>query len=422
MAHLLQSRHTMLLDDRRVQAFLETHRSDDGWTVFHFNAVDKIIDLFLMYIPDFLRDKHSASLKSHAIGTEPTWRQLYRTTSKSDLGNDLESDEWIGSMAIEWAGSQIHCYSTLVDYRMCPGVLIAAKCEAALHNFLKSLREYGHSRKRGRMDEVLVINGPNISVSREGWDDIVLPPGIAGDIRNNVEAFFRSRNKYNDLGVPYRRGLLFAGPAGCGKTLTVRILAATIGAKVITVLPRKDASDDDLSRAFSMARKYAPSMLVIEELEKIVADSAVSLGHFLNLVDGLDVSEGILLVATSNDPAKLDPALLHRPSRFDRVWKFHLPGYEERLALLRKKGSVYFSDQVLSEVARGCAGFSMAYVQEVVVNALLQTATDGANPEDRALLESLYTLKHQRRDATKHDDTVADRGTVGFGPKQSHES
>jgi hypothetical protein len=414
----------MLLAELQIQSFLSAHRSDDGWIVYH--CCEKKADaLFLMCLPDCLRDKCPDALKFYSIGKEPMMEEIERiglelsplgTPPESYRYKDLKSSGWIGSLEIDWAGSPLHFRSIFthecLSYK--PLVLIAAKSAAALHNFLSVLGDYGRSRERGKAREILVLNGQNTSVSPVRWDDLVLPTGMADDIRCNVDAFFHSRNRYRELGLPYRRGFLFAGPPGCGKTLTVKVLASTTDAKVITVLPQADLNDYTVGRAFDLGRKYAPSMIVFEELEKLVRGEYVSLANFLNLVDGLTVAEGILLVATSNDPASLDPALLHRPSRFDRVWKFALPDYEQRLALLRKRGSRYFSDDVLSEVARNTAGFSMAYVQEIVVNALLQNANNGGKPDDGGLLESLEILKRQRRAASKHNETAEERGTVGF--------
>jgi hypothetical protein len=421
----------MMLTEEQIQSFLSAHPAHDGWIVYHCNDDEKARNLFLPYLPDCLRDKYPEALRFHSIGKEPTMAEIDRIALKGSVcevpsepypDRDLESGCWIGSAEIEWAGTPIHFRSILIiHYRLWPLILFAAKSAAALRNFLSVLGEYGLARERGKRREILVVNGENISVPGLGWEDLILPPEMANDIRGNVEAFFRSREKYRELGLPHRRGFLFAGPPGCGKTLTVKVLASTIEVKVITVSPKADVHDHTMDRAFYLGKKYAPSMIVVEELEKVVRDSGVSLGHFLNLVDGLSVAEGILLVATSNDPSKLDPALLHRPSRFDRVWKFPLPAYEQRLALLRKRGSAYFSEDALSEAARNSAGFSMAYVQEIVVNALLQSTNNGGEPNDEGLLESLNILKRQRRAASKDDKTLEDRGTLGFGSERGGE-
>jgi SpoVK/Ycf46/Vps4 family AAA+-type ATPase len=134
----------------------------------------------------------------------------------------------------------------------------------------------------------------------------------------------------------------------------------------------------------------------------------------LNLLDGLKVLNGVLVIATCNEPDKLDPALIHRPSRFDRVWRFELPKYDQRLALLRKRGREFFSNSALETAARRSDGFSMAYVQEIVVSALLECAHDDLRPSDDHLFKSLDKLRVQRKEASKPGESMDERESVGF--------
>jgi ATP-dependent 26S proteasome regulatory subunit len=122
----------------------------------------------------------------------------------------------------------------------------------------------------------------------------------------------------------------------------------------------------------------------------------------------------VLVIATCNQPDKLDPALIHRPSRFDRVWRFDLPKYEQRLELLRRRGGTFFSESALETTARQSEWFSMAYVQEIVVSALLECAHDDQPPSDDHLLKSLDTLRMQRKEASKPGESMSERETVGF--------
>ena len=154
--------------------------------------------------------------------------------------------------------------------------------------------------------------------------------------------------------------------------------------------------------------------MILEDLNRIVQAEGVALSHFLNLLDGLKVLNGVLVIATCNEPDKLDPALIHRPSRFDRVWRFDLPKYEQRLELLRKKGGPYFSESARETTVRGSEGFSMAYVQEVVVNILLECAHDEVDLADDHLLRSLDALRVQRKQVSKLGESMEGPEAVGF--------
>lgn len=169
-----------------------------------------------------------------------------------------------------------------------------------------------------------------------------------------------------------------------------------------------------LRNALDLAEGCTPAVVLLEDLDRIVQAKSVSISHFLNLLDGLKVLNGVLVIATCNEPDKLDPALIHRPSRFDRVWRFDLPKYEQRLELLRKKGGTYFSESALETVAKRSEGFSMAYVQEIVVNALLECAHDECEPIDDSLLKSLEVLRLQRKEASKPGESMDERESVGF--------
>jgi len=413
--------------NHQIQSFLCAHPQADGWKVYHCCS-SLVRKLYLPYLLDYLRDEHPEALKLCVTAKEPAMAEMSGTSAQShrveadsewDVQKELDGCGWMGSVEIEWKGALIHFCSPLVEQCLHndPLVIVATTSNAALRDLLRALSAYGQAREM-RGNEILVVNGENITITAVCWDDVVLRPWVAQDIRGNVEAFFQSREKYRELRIPHRRGFLFAGPPGCGKTLTLKALASAISAKFVTVLGRADVNDSMVEQAFYLAEKFTPSVLVFEDLEKLIEARDVSLSHFLNLVDGLKVTDGVLLIATANEPGKLDPALLHRPSRFDRVWKFPLPKYEQRLALLRKRSRGYFSDAVLEEVAQKSDGFSMAYVQEIVINALLYSAHNGAAPGDDTLLRSLETLRAQRKAASKEDESLADRETVGFCAKE----
>jgi SpoVK/Ycf46/Vps4 family AAA+-type ATPase len=374
---------------------------------------------------DWLQTSYPEAVTRGAVGKECPDDELLGMEENVAVANpgseqgtqkEPKSEAWIGSVEVEWKGSPIHFYSPFMEQCLDlePLILMATKSNAALQNLLCELKQYGLVRKRNGNREILIVNGPNQLKAPISWNDVLLPAKALQEIRNNVEGFFSGAEKYERLGLPLRRGLLFVGPPGCGKTMTINAIANTVDATCVSILPGVDVDDQCVERAINWAAKQAPAVLILEDLDKLLEAGKCSLVHLLKLLDDLKPPFGILIIATCNEPDRLDPALIHRPSRFDRVWRFELPKYEQRLELLRKKGGTYFSASALETTARRSEGFSMAYVQEIVINALLECANDEADPTDEHLLKSLATLRVQRKEASKPGELMVERETVGF--------
>jgi SpoVK/Ycf46/Vps4 family AAA+-type ATPase len=166
--------------------------------------------------------------------------------------------------------------------------------------------------------------------------------------------------------------------------------------------------------AFEEAEDLAPSVLILEDLDHLTESEGVSMSYLLNLMDGLVTPEGILIVATTNHPEVLDAALLQRPSRFDKVWHFPLPAFGERLELLRRRAAGKFSEQAVDGAARHSQGFTMAYVQEAVVSALLAALHERRGPRDEDLAESVRRLREQFSSGFKADGALKEPKSVGF--------
>ncbi len=397
---------------RQSERFLATHPREVGWAVHQIHG-DSGREMSLNYLLDCLREWHPAAVTRRMAFPLVAADAFQNWNAASD---ELNAYSWRGTIEIIWNGHDIHCHklSLAVGNGLEEFYFVATKSVAAFRDLLLILDRYGKARHKGKTEEIYVVNGEDIPVTAHSWDDLVLPDTMARDIRANVDGFFAGRERYLALGIPHRRGFLFAGPPGCGKTLTLKTLASNTPAKFISVLGTADVNDSTLRIALDRAEECSPAVVLLEDLDRIVNAKDVSISHFLNLLDGLKVLNGVLVIATCNEPDKLDPALIHRPSRFDRVWRFDLPKYEQRLELLRRKGGLYFSKSALEIVARRSEGFSMAYVQEIVVNVLLECAHDEVDPADDNLLRSLDSLRMQRKEASKPGESMAEREAVGF--------
>jgi hypothetical protein len=167
------------------------------------------------------------------------------------------------------------------------------------------------------------------------FDTLILRGRLKDEIREDVQRFFAAQATYEEYGIPWKRGILLVGPPGNGKTLTVKALVNSLSVPCLYVKNfRAQHGVDEISIrvVFDRARRTAPCVLVLEDLDAQLTPQNRS--FFLNELDGFALNRGILTLATTNHPERLDPAILDRPSRFDRKYPFDLPEQPERQAYL----------------------------------------------------------------------------------------
>ncbi len=174
--------------------------------------------------------------------------------------------------------------------------------------------------------------GPGLHVLKDGyWDSLGDIPRRSIDtilvdddriekIAEDMRWFYAARDWYADRGVPWRRGYLFHGPPGTGKSSLIRALASELSLDIATLdVGRPCMTDDDLREALISAPK--DSLIAIEDVDAVFTQrdgaekrSGVSFSGLLNAIDGIGAQEGRALIMTTNHKEKLDPALI-RPGR-----------------------------------------------------------------------------------------------------------
>ncbi len=171
------------------------------------------------------------------------------------------------------------------------------------------------------------------SIKTATFNNVILPDSLRQQLPGDFEQFFSSRAVYEQYGIPWKRGALFIGPPGNGKTHTVKALINQLGQPCLYVKGFKTeyaTEQENMGAVFSRARMSAPCLLVLEDIDSMIDDENRS--FFLNELDGFENNTGLVVLATTNHPDRLDPAILDRPSRFDRKYYFELPAAAERLA------------------------------------------------------------------------------------------
>lgn len=211
-----------------------------------------------------------------------------------------------------------------------------------------------------------------------------------------VVSFLKDPAKFSALGARLPKGLLLVGDPGNGKTLLARAVAGEAGvpfhfvsgSDFVDMYVGKGARN--VRRMFATAMKKTPSILFIDEIDAVGGkrmeggnagekEHNQTLIELLTRIDGMDSSKGLVVIAATNRPETLDPALL-RAGRFDRQIQVLAPEREARVELLRihSKKVKLAADVDLDLVARATTGFSGADLATLVNEAALDAARDGS--------------------------------------------
>lgn len=235
-------------------------------------------------------------------------------------------------------------------------------------------------------DEVLVFEdgywakNPELfqSIKSATFDNLILHGNLKQAIKDDLANFFASQEIYATYGVPWKRGILFIGSPGNGKTHTVKALINEIQQPCLYVKSFKseyDTDSENIRKVFKQARQSAPCILVLEDLDSLLTDENRS--FFLNELDGFAANEGIVTIASTNHPERLDPAIRDRPSRFDRKYHFDLPDNSVRQAYItlwneQLKTAMRLSPEAITRIAAKTDGFSFAYLKELFLSSMIR--------------------------------------------------
>lgn len=216
------------------------------------------------------------------------------------------------------------------------------------------------------------------SIKGATFDNLILKGEMKETIQRDMQHFFSARETYDRYGIPWKRGILFVGPPGNGKTHAVKAIINAMQQPCLYVKSFRSehvTDEDNISTVFDRARKSAPCILVLEDLDSLL--NAHNRSFFLNELDGFASNAGIVTLATTNHPERLDPAILDRPSRFDRKYPFDLPEQPERLAYIQMwnaslNESLRLSEEGMQKLSELTDGFSYAYLKELFLSAMMR--------------------------------------------------
>jgi cell division protease FtsH len=264
------------------------------------------------------------------------------------------------------------------------------------------------------------------------FTDVAGYEGAKREVRE-VVTFLKYPGRFERAGAIGPRGVLLVGPPGTGKTLLARAVAgeaevpffAVTGSSFVEMFVGVGASR--VRDLFEAARKRAPAIIFIDEIDAVGHRGRVgfagndekeqTLNQLLSEMDGFDARSGVVVIAATNRPEALDPALL-RPGRFDRHVEIPLPNRAERTAILgvHMAGRTLAADVDLDAISRATPGFSgadlanlenEAAIVAVRDNRVVVTALDLSEARDRILLGRRETpnalLPEEKRAVAVHE-------------------
>ena len=225
-------------------------------------------------------------------------------------------------------------------------------------------------------NKVFNQEGEFIDVKCLTIDDVILSDRIYNDLKTNVIDFLsHTRHILARHNLPTKRGLIFAGPPGTGKSFSAKVLASTLKTSFIMVnnLP----STDEIHDIYQFIRKITPAVILFEDLDIYLGQRDFKLSALLNEIDGMEENKDLITILTTNRLEILDTAIKNRPGRFDRILYFNEPDEKlisHMLKLFSK--STNTSDVNFETLSKEFARkkYTGAHLKEMVITACMESA------------------------------------------------
>lgn len=250
-----------------------------------------------------------------------------------------------------------------------------------------------------------------LEMPKISWDDIGGQHELKQKLTEVVQLPLEAANTFSSLGISAPKGVLLYGPPGCSKTLTAKALASESGLNFLAVKGPEifnkyvGESERTIREIFRKARAAAPSIIFFDEIDALASsrEEALTLAaqhvltSLLNEIDGVEELNGVVIVAATNRPSEIDPALL-RPGRLDRHIYVAPPDKEARLHILHRKCQKFDIDNAdslfedLAEATDGCSGAEVALLCQEAGLAAIMENKEARKVEERHFLHALKSI------------------------------
>ncbi len=373
--------------------------------------------------------------------TDKDEKTIYKTAIVPDDG----MVQRLLDAGISTTGEEIEQTSLLTDILawVLPLVLFIAIGQLVSRSLMKKMGGGSNSMmfNMGRSDAKIYVK------SAEGikFDDVAGEDEAKENLQEVVN-YLHDPSKYKEIGASMPKGILLVGPPGTGKTMLAKAVAGEAnvpffsmsGSEFVEMFVGMGASK--VRDLFSQAKEKAPCIVFIDEIDAIGQkrsggqyggndEREQTLNQLLTEMDGFDSSNGVIILAATNRPESLDPALT-RPGRFDRRVPVELPDLLGREAILKvhAKKIKIAEDVDFNKVARMASGASGAELANIVNEAALRAVRDGRRFATQADLEEsieVVIAGYQKKNAimTDHEKKIVSYHEIGHAlvaASQSH--
>jgi transitional endoplasmic reticulum ATPase len=307
----------------------------------------------------------------------------------------------LSSLGRETAMKALRRYLPQIDLeeeRVPPSVL--EKMEVTGEDFVNAYKEITPTAMREVYIEVPTVH----------WEDIGGLEQVKQELKEAVEWPIKNPEIFERLGIRPPKGILIYGPPGCGKTLVARGVATESETNFITIKGPEvfskwvGESEKAIREVFRKARMAAPAVIFFDEIDSLVprrgagfSDSGVTervISQLLTEMDGIITLEDIVIIAATNRPDIVDPAVL-RPGRFDRLVYVPEPDEQSRLQIFKiyTKGMPLAKDVDLATLVTMSKGYSGADIEGLCREAAMHALRKDVNSSEVAMQDFQYALK-----------------------------
>jgi cell division protease FtsH len=286
-----------------------------------------------------------------------------------------------------------------------------------MYNMIKGMQQSGGKLMDFGQSKARILFGKKVGYT---FDSVAGIEDVKEELVEIVD-FLRNPKKYSDLGARIPKGVLLAGAPGTGKTLLAKAVAGeakvpffhTSGSEFEEMLVGAGASR--VRDLFQKARRAAPCIIFIDEIDAVAKKRGTvlhsgageqTLNQILVEMDGLEDRENVIVLAATNRPDVLDPAIL-RPGRFDRSITVRMPDYHERLDILavHAKNKKFEKGIDFDVVAKKSVGYSGADLENLLNESAIMAARDARKEIKQGdLMESFLKVKFGRQKKNKRTD------------------